>query len=127
MEKIKKGIAIGIMLTAAINSNAGLRGLTHHSRANCANNESITWWAGRSFPSRIISYHNYDQSQKCLIDTGKQYTWRNAAVHWGEAPNIFGGKWNVYAYHILYFSNGGSYTADITNVNDCSIYDGWWD
>jgi len=126
MEKIKKGIALGMILTA-INSHSGLYKLTHHSRANCVNNESITWWAGHAFWSRIISYHNYDGQQKCLIDTFPKYTWRNAAVHWGEAPKIINGKWNVYAYHILYLPNGSSYTSQITYVDDCSIYDGWWD
>ena len=107
-------------------SYAGLHGLTAHSRANCGNNESITWQANGNFYSRIISYHNYDHEQKCFIDTGKVFTWRNAAVHWGEAPNIINGKWAVFAYHILYSTNGMPYTWTVTDVNDCSIYDGWW-
>ena len=124
---ITNNVKFILPLIISINANAGLYKLTHHSRAHCVNNESITWWAGHSFPSKIIAYHNKNGEQNCWIDTGKQYTWRNAAVHWGEAPLCDSNKWNVYAYHILYFPIGISYTAQITFVEDCDIYEGWWD
>lgn len=125
--EIKKLGKYLLPLIITYNSHAGLAGLTHHSRANCVNNESISWWAGHNFYSRIIAYHNYGGSQICLYDTFKFYGWRNAAVHWGEAPKVASGDWNVYAYHIMYSFNGYPFTAQITNVNDCSIYNGWWD
>ena len=106
---------------------AGLHGLTAHSRSNCGNNESITWHAGYNYWMRVISFHNYNHVQQHVLDTFQTYTWRAAAVCWGEAPNVINGKWDVYAYHLLYTNAGKEYVYQITSVNDCSIYDGWWD
>lgn len=126
MEIIKK-VKFILPLLVSINANAGFHNLTHHSRAHCINNESITWWAGHAIQSRIIAYHNKNGVQNCILDTFPQYTWRNAAVHWGEAPLVDVNDWNVYAYHILYYPNGMPYTAEITFVKNCDIYNGWWD
>ncbi len=108
-------------------AHAGLHGLTAHSRSNCVNNESITWHAGYNYWMRVISFHNYAHVQKHVSDTFTVYTWRAAAVCWGEAPKIINGLWDVYAYHLLYNNAGTEYVYQITAVNDCSIYDGWWD
>lgn len=106
---------------------AGLHGLTAHSRSNCVNNESVTWHAGYNYWMRVISFHNYKHVHQHVIDTFRMYTWRGAVVCWGEAPIGYGDPWDVYAYHLLYDNWGREYVYQVTSVNDCSIYDGWWD
>ena len=36
---------------------SGINGTTAHSRANCGNNESITWWLGHAYDWRVVSIH----------------------------------------------------------------------
>ncbi len=84
-------------------AQAGLHGFTMHSRANCANNESISWWAGHSF-------------------TGWQTTWRSAAVHWGEGT----GGWYVLGHHWGIDSHRDKVLLSKTDAIDCRWYDGWW-
>ena len=119
-------IKIIITIAFCVLSNsiyAGFKKLTWHSRANCMNNESITWQAGRSWDMRTISWH-YHGSDVHSIDTGFSNTWRSAAVHWGEASP--GSGYQVVGNHWVKLS-GSQYTIFETNVADCSIYDGWWD
>ncbi|WP_157698153.1 hypothetical protein [Legionella clemsonensis] len=37
------------LLSATVTAHAGINATTAHSRANCVNNESITWWLGHSY------------------------------------------------------------------------------
>jgi hypothetical protein len=110
-------------------SHAGLYATTVHSRANCFNNESITWYAGHANDWRVVSFHVYNFNRpgdgRHYIDTGMTRTWRQAAVHWNESAP--GGKYLVEGFH--YFSDGrGHQLLDAnTSAVDCSIYDGWWD
>lgn len=124
---INQFIIVFSSLILITNTYAGLHGLTAHSRANCVNNESITWHAGNSYWMRVISFHNYNHVQQHVLDTFRIYTWRGADVCWGEAPKGRGDPWDVYAYHLLYDGWGKEYVYQISSVNDCSIYDGWWD
>lgn len=123
------GQSIGcVMLFLSVDAHCGLWGTTAHSRANCVNNESITWYANHSFYWRVVSFHNYDLKNPSkgyhYIDTGMGYTWRQAAVHWNESAP--GGSYFVSGFH--YFLDRGREILDTnTQVSDCSIYDGWWD
>ena len=111
------------LMVASLSANAGLWGTTAHSRANCVNNESITWYAGHSFNWRVVSFHNINGGYH-YIDTGMGYTWRQAAVHWNESYP--GGKYFVSGFH--YYEDRGRQVLDVnTTASDCSIYDGWWD
>ncbi|MGM9454658.1 hypothetical protein ACTAZI_15120 [Legionella bozemanae] len=47
-------LLIGLQINVA---NAGLAVTTVHSRANCINNESITWWLGHAYDWRVLSAH----------------------------------------------------------------------
>jgi hypothetical protein len=123
---MKKLVLAGLLVTS-LSCHAGSLALTAHSRANCVNNESITWWKGHQLWMRVISFHNYNGVQQHVIDTFSAYTWRAAAVCWGEAPNYPTGKWAVFAWHLLYDNWGKEYVYANTDVNNCSIYDGWWD
>jgi hypothetical protein len=114
---------ISMIITTA---NAGLKEFTMHSRANCGNNETISWHAGHSYWLWTASNHWRNGVFQHYVTTGDNFenTWRSAAVHWGEA--IPGSGWFVRGYHRRLI-NGQDYLLQVTEVNDCSIYDGWWD
>ena len=111
-----------------LNTHAGIYATTAHSRANCVNNESITWWLGHSFFWRVISFHNYDlnhpQKGYHVINTGMYETWRQAAVHWGESGP--GGSYFVSGFHYFIYRNHEILDVN-TQASNCNIYDGWWD
>jgi hypothetical protein len=121
---VKKIYIVIAALAASQISYAGLKGLTVHSRANCINNESITWDATHQWRLQTTSDHRDARTNMTVhyLDTGWQTTWRSAAVHWGEGR----GGWAVYGSHN--FWNGRQVVSLGTEyVTDCSIYDGWWD
>ena len=129
---IEKKIIYGAFLVLSINANAGFFGTTAASRANCYNNESIIWWKGHSFNWRTVSIHqhvngNKDPYWNHLVDTGWNYTWRSAAVHWGEGgvdPLQY--KWNVYGYFFEDSYANGKWPFKEDWAIDCKFYDGWW-
>lgn len=103
---------------------AGFNGLTYHSRANCVNNESISWDATSYHELLTVSDHLYRGRVIHSLASGWEDTWRSANVHWGEAAP--GAGWHVQAGH--YISYGGTVRLlGYTTADDCSIYDGWWD
>ncbi len=106
-------------------SHAGFNGVTHSSRANCGNNESISWDWKEDHMFRVMSYHsaNYRTEIPHIVDTGWANTWRSAAVHWGEGN----GGWKVLGQHYMQNELGENYLAASEEVEDCSMYDGWWD
>lgn len=115
-------------LCLSLNIQAGAWETSVHSRANCFNNESITWNGNQAYDWQVVSFHNYDLNAPSkgyhYIDTGMSYTWRQAAVHWNESAP--GGTYFVSGFH--YFLDRGRRILDAnTQVSDCSIYDGWWD
>lgn len=117
------------------NSYAGFNGRTQHSRANCVNNESITWDATRYWWLATASDHVNNSGEHHAIFSNSdehnplltiEYTWRSAAVHWGEASPFDG--WFVRGFHYMTWSVPVQpILLEQTNVIDCSIYDGWWD
>lgn len=118
---------IGLLASAlGTNSYAGLYSTTVHSRANCINNESITWWLGHPYNWKVFSIHSNLYGGQHHVDTGFNYTWRAAAVHWGEAP-LDDHRWTVGGYHYLAEYGNGRIPFDETHVGNCSIYNGWWD
>ena len=55
--KICKNISVALIFCSIGSiANAGINGTTAHSRANCVNNESITWWLGHSYNWRVVRY-----------------------------------------------------------------------
>lgn len=130
MKKISTFVG-GLALTISITANAGLYATTAASRANCGNNESVLWNGQESFVWRTISTHQHvngssDPYWHHLVDTGWNYTWRSAAVHQGEAPEIGRYKWDVEGYYFYegYANGKWPFTQDYSR--DCSLYDGWW-
>lgn len=127
--KIKSALFISGMLLFG-STHAGFYSATAHSRANCANNESITWYYLNPWLWHVISFH-YDDYRRGgspyhKIDTGLSHTWRQAAVCWGEGNPR---KYNYVVGFHYYVPAGTNYERlDVnTYAENCNIYDGWWD
>jgi hypothetical protein len=126
---MKNKIMVSALLLALQSNSvsAGVWGTTIHSRANCLNNESITWWANNPNWWHVISVHfddyNNTRSPSHTIDTRMGYTWRQAAVCWGEG--VPGRRNFVVGYH-YYLVRGVEYLDDNTRASGCTLYNGWW-
>ena len=122
---MKKLIILALLILFSGAANAGFNGLTHHSRANCVNNESISWDWTKNWYFWVVSQHIDARTGDMIheLGTGWQLTWRSAAVHWGEGR----GGWWVHGYHYMRLANGQLVLMAEETVADCSIYDGWWD
>lgn len=116
-------ITTSTLLLLSITSHAGLDRTTVHSRANCLNNESITWWYLHPYDWRVVSVHHHIKyNAQHSIDTGFNYTWRAHAIHWAEP--MASGKWEVWGYHYLIgFSEKVPFST--TYGNSCNIIEGW--
>lgn len=99
--------------------------LTWFSRANCINNESITW---ESFGSHWLwtnsyhyrnGYYQHCENNASNACTGNswQLTWRAAAVHWNEGLS---GGWYVLGYHWRWSSSTGTYLLGSTSATNCN-------
>ncbi len=121
---MKKTLLALLAMGICSNVSAGLNGPTHHSRANCGNNESISWDATGNHTYCTISDHFPPGGGVHEVNTMWGSTWRSAAVHWGEARP--GAGWRVYGIHWEIINRVPTNVAN-ENVTDCSIYDGWWD
>lgn len=118
------GKVVGCMLLGlSLTANAGRDSMTIHSRANCINNETITWWWGYEFNWRVVSFHKHlTEKLQHQIDSGFNWTWRAHAIHWGEP--FISGFWEVYGYH--YEMEYSKYVPfGTTYADDCQIIEGW--
>jgi hypothetical protein len=120
-------ISLFFLITILLHSPAAFGGfnkLTTHSRANCVNNESISWDWTHEWVLLTTSDHINARSGAVLhsLSTGWENTWRSAAVHWGEGS----GGWLVHGVHWIKNASGFLKIGEEI-VDDCSIYDGWWD
>ncbi len=104
-------------------------GLTHHSRANCAGfNETVTWWFNHPVVARVEGRHYPEcllgrDTHMHTLKTEKSNSWRHAALH---ATESYGGTYCVVGSHFMYMK-GVEHLIQSESVQDCSIYDGWWD
>ena len=104
--------------------------LSWFSRANCLNNESITWdafwndyyWLYTyslhrkyiyfvAWPQNIYAYDYH------MVVDPWNYTWRSAAIHWGEG-NMLGRT--VMGYHYALDYGVGYYYLGTTMATDCN-------
>lgn len=99
--------------------------LTWFSRANCINNESISWHAWN--PEWLwTNTHHYKNGTYLHCDnnvgnrcTGSswQQTWRGAAVHWNEG---FIGGFYVFGQHWRWSPSTGTYLLGNTSATGCN-------
>jgi hypothetical protein len=121
---MKKTIIAISFLTFSCVTQAGFNGLTMHSRANCGNNESISWDALKPHHLGTNSTHAQHGKQYHALGSGIATTQRSAAVCWGEGT----GGWTVYGEHyVLEPKTNKIIDYRLTTAVDCSAYDGWWD
>ena len=109
-------MAASTMLVAAPSQ----AGLVWFSRANCANNESISWdWPGRNHMLWTNSFHyNGKTGWEPTIRTGWEWGYRSAAVHWGEG---FRGNYYVIGHHFEYVQPYGEHFLGHTPTTGCNI------
>lgn len=112
------------MLALSSTAVAGFNGLTIHSRANCINNESISWDATSYHMLATESLHYTGFKNGHDVTTEWESTWRSAAVHFAEATP--GSGWTVAGIHWV-IENNLPRCLGTETVTDCSLYDGWWD
>lgn len=128
MGKIKKISMVLFLITFSTEINAGVNGLTVHSRANCINNESISWDLTQDWMLLTKSKHSHlepgGQKKIHFFETHWEKTWRSAAVHWKEGES---GGWTVEGDHWIQIGDEPPRNIQHEVVTDCSIYDGWWD
>lgn len=125
-------LLVGAVLLVGSNvAFAGLTGLTHASRANCGNNESISWDATRARNLGVTSVHylingsfyTWMSKPNHSVQTGARYNvYRAAAVHWGESFTT--NKYVVLGHHWEQINSSRSVYRRTTTSN-CSMYDGW--
>jgi hypothetical protein len=114
-------IISAILLTTSL-AHAGLDRTTVHSRANCLNNESITWYYAHPYNWRVVSIHEWPGQTTHHEDTGFVFDSRVAVVHWGEGNERY--RWNVSGYHYLYEYHR-TIPFDSTFANNCNYIEGW--
>jgi len=122
-----KKLSLFLCCLLASNTYAGFNGITHHSRASCGNNESISWdWnADHWFWVNTYHYHQKTSIYHQVEQNAWEMTWRDAKVHWGEGTpgwTVTGKHWETIGNNRNYF-----FLAKEETVQDCSLYDGWWD
>lgn len=120
---MKKISLFGVLLLCACTIHAAFNGLSHHSRANCINNETISWDFTRKWNMGTAAEHFLNNNLTCILTQNYEETRRAAVVHWGEGM----GGYRVKGYHWMKDGRGQNHLVTITEVIDCSIYNGWWD
>lgn len=97
-------------------SQSSVAALINLSRANCVNNESISWDPTlRAHTGKVRAVHEYSDSTNHICGTGMQTSWRIAMIHWGEGT----GGWTVWGKHTIYDSSQGKYRYYYTNTTNC--------
>lgn len=95
-------------------------GLVWFSRANCINNESISWdWPGRNHTLWTNSFHwNGAVGWEEPIRTGWATGYRSAAVHWGEGTR---GNYYVIGTHFDWDTRYGEHFLGYTPTTGCNL------
>jgi len=124
------------------NANAGFFGLTHFSRANCLNNESISWDNSKSQKMYVSSTHRWitDTPYQVHLQHTIASGWQTVpaggnpfdgakAIHWGEGITQLpgGNRWYVegrHTYKYLYFWGYANNTVRSAAVG-CDLTDGY--
>ncbi len=147
MKKIAKRCSIAFVTTVVsllffTNAYAGLFGLTHFSRANCVNNESISWDNSRSQRMRVYSNHKWitDTPFQVHLEHTISSGWKTVpaggnpfdgakAIHWAEGITQLpgGNRWFVqgtHRYRYLHWT-GFRYRNVGSAAVGCDITDGY--
>ena len=94
-------------------------------------NETITWDYTQAHRLAVVAFHIADyrnqvgQYEKHRLETFWDTTRRSAAIHWTEG-NTPAGYYLVQGFHWEFKDNNTILRAN-TSVENCSLYNGWWD
>ena len=117
--KFKETVLCALLGSSVLASTPAQAGLTFFSRANCANNESISWdWPGNSYWLWTYGYHYRGGKWEPTISTGWENTYRSAAIHWGEG---FSGGAYVVGDHYMWISGYGTLYLGRTQTDNCNL------
>lgn len=117
--RLKQFVTYSLLTSSILYAAPSQAGLIWFSRANCANNESITWdWPGNNYWLFTKSYHYKNGYWRPTISTGWQYGFRSSAVDWGAGfaggAYVVGDHWQWIAYY-------GSKYLGRTQTNNCNL------
>ncbi|MFZ1342455.1 hypothetical protein [Thiothrix eikelboomii] len=124
-----KGIVFLVSSVFLMSSvSAGMTALTHTSRANCINNESVSWQYNVPKTMFVSSKHkfNINGSLHTISSGGYVTNWRVAGIHWSEGGPVapIPPVWTVYGTHLI--KVGTRITQISSYATNCSVFDGWW-
>ncbi|RZI43715.1 hypothetical protein EGT07_08070 [Herbaspirillum sp. HC18] len=116
--KLKKLVVCALLGSSFLYAAPSQAGLVWFSRANCINNESITWdWPGTTYWLWTNSYHQ----KNGVWDSGASTGWLNGfwagAIHGGEG---FSGGYYVVGDHWRWISYYGTQLLGRTYATDCN-------
>lgn len=104
--------AIAVSASVMLVAMPAQAGMVWFSRANCINNESITWdWPGRNHTMWTNSFHWNGSAWEAPIRTGWATGYRSAAVHWGEGTK---GNYYVIGAHFNWDTRYGEHFLGYT-------------
>lgn len=119
LRKYRKFVTCMLLFTAIAHTAPSQAGLVWFSRANCANNESISWdWPGNNYWLWTNSHHYKNGKWEPVVQTGWEFTYRSAAVHWGEG---FSGGYFVVGNHYRWMPGYGEHRFGHTETNNCNL------
>ena len=111
-------------------SDAASTQLSHFSRANCINNESVSWDGAAPHWLWVNSWHKFQLTGNwhCENDLGNgctsnywEYANHNGGIHWGEAPvNYSFATWYVEGHH-WWINSRGYMSFKFTSASSCNL------
>lgn len=120
MLRMKKIVAFTLLgISSVLLAAPSHAGMVWFSRANCYNNESITWdWPGNYYWLWTNSHHLKNGQWEPVERTGWEYTWRSAAIHKGEGLQ---GGYYVVGNHFDWIAGYGEHWFGHTETNNCNL------
>lgn len=155
IDMIRKAFVATFLVAISTSASAGYFGLTHFSRANCVNNESISWDNSRAQLMRVYSLHNFYIEERSnpgvkLVQSHRVYSkpyanfklypkggWEFSgakAIHYNEgnwtppnSNNLRNWEWRVHGKH-TYLPALAIRTGRVevrTSTSRCDVVDGY--
>jgi len=121
VKKLLVKVLMPLLLTTSgmVAAPAAQAELTWFSRANCFNNESISWdWIWNDYYWLLTFSNHYHSAGAHQVSKGWEYTWRSFAGHPGEGTS---GGWYVEGYHYTWDDYWGFSYLGSTAAVDCNF------
>jgi hypothetical protein len=126
----KNKIPYLFLILLSSQGHAGFHKATYHSRANCLNNESISWDYTLAHNYATVSFHTPDYANHSLpthrIESGWEFTKRSAAICWLEGKALPRPDWYYVAGYHWEVVGKAAILQMQTGTDWCSVDDGWF-